>query len=195
MELVTIVHEASLQWRQEYERVVDAILCYAYSAGVLSINMCVEGLALTADFTLRTIMDPQKWTFIDENIPLMDYKGVRSLFKCLIYQQFNSIPAQLSPEQRRQLLPAERILLKILDPDLNVIPPIFTLTELSRGILKRAYMFPGLLRQVTHGRTQWDEILSVLISETMAEVIKAFLFYYELCFLISARYTLVHLSQ
>ncbi|VDM60553.1 unnamed protein product [Angiostrongylus costaricensis] len=260
MELVTIVHEASLQWRQEYERVVDAILYYAHSAGVLSINMCVEGLALTADFTLRTIMDPQKWTFIDENIPLMDYKGVRSLFKCLIYQQFNSIPAQLSPEQRRQLLPAERILLKILDPDLNVIPPIFTLTELSRGILKRAYMFPrlahrlselimyfravaelsyvigrcflfplpahpsfaasaascridhlttqishrapylpykaelrapqtyllymvirqprgkevlsGLLRQVTHGRTQWDEILSVLISETMAEVQK-----------------------
>ncbi|KAK5973909.1 hypothetical protein GCK32_001823 [Trichostrongylus colubriformis] len=205
-------------------------------------------------------MDPQKWIFIEENIPLMDYKGVRSLFKCLIYQQFNSIPAQLSPEQRRQLLPAERILLKILDPDLNVIPPIFTLTELSRGILKRAYMFPrlahrlselimyfravaelsyvigrcflfplpahpsftasaascridhlttqishrapylpykaelrapqtyllytvirqprgkevlsGLLRQVTHGRTQWDEILSVLISETMAEVQK-----------------------
>ncbi|KAJ1356108.1 hypothetical protein KIN20_013754 [Parelaphostrongylus tenuis] len=260
MELVTIVHEASLQWRQEYERVVDAILYYAHAAGVLSVNMCVEGLALTADFTLRTIMDPQKWTFIDENIPLMDYKGVRSLFKCLIYQQFNSIPAQLSPEQRRQLLPAERILLKILDPDLNVIPPIFTLTELSRGILKRAYMFPhlahrlselimyfravaelsyvigrcflfplpahpsfaasaascridhlttqishrapylpykaelrapqtyllymvirqprgkevlsGLLRQVTHGRTQWDEILSVLISETMAEVQK-----------------------
>ncbi|KAK6058723.1 hypothetical protein COOONC_03700 [Cooperia oncophora] len=231
MELVTIVHESSLQWRQEYERVVDAILYYAHAAGVLSINMCVEGLALTADFTLRTIMDPQKWIFIEENIPLMDYKGVRSLFKCLIYQQFNSIPAQLSPEQRRQLLPAERILLKILDPDLNVIPPIFTLTELSRGILKRAYMFPrlahrlselimyfravaelsyvigshrapylpykaelrapqtyllytvirqprgkevlsGLLRQVTHGRTQWDEILSVLISETMAEVQK-----------------------
>ncbi|CAJ0595260.1 unnamed protein product [Cylicocyclus nassatus] len=260
MELVTIVHEASAQWRQEYERVVDAILYYAHAAGVLSINMCVEGLALTADFTLRTIMDPQKWTFIEENIPLMDYKGVRSLFKCLIYQQFNSIPAQLSPEQRRQLLPPERILLKILDPDLNVIPPIFTLTELSRGILKRAYMFPrlahrlselimyfravaelsyvigrcflfplpahpsfaasaascridhlttqishrapylpykaelrapqtyllytvirqprgkevlsGLLRQVTHGRTQWDEILSVLISETMAEVQK-----------------------
>ncbi|ETN77577.1 hypothetical protein NECAME_10958 [Necator americanus] len=109
MELVTIVHEASLQWRQEYERVVDAILYYAHAAGVLSINMCVEGLALTADFTLRTIMDPQKWTFIEENIPLMDYKGVRSLFKCLIYQQFNSIPAQLSPEQRRQLLPAERV--------------------------------------------------------------------------------------
>ncbi|PIO74898.1 hypothetical protein TELCIR_03087 [Teladorsagia circumcincta] len=100
MELVTIVHEASLQWRQEYERVVDAILYYAHAAGVLSIKL---------------------------------------------------------------------ILLKILDPDLNVIPPIFTLTELSRGILKRAYMFPGLLRQVTHGRTQWDEILSVLISETMAE--------------------------
>ncbi|VDM68754.1 unnamed protein product [Strongylus vulgaris] len=81
MELVTIVHEASPQWRQEYERVVDAILYYAHAAGVLSINMCVEGLALTADFTLRTIMDPQKWTFIEENIPLMDYKGVRSLFK------------------------------------------------------------------------------------------------------------------
>ncbi|KAK5964997.1 hypothetical protein GCK32_016808, partial [Trichostrongylus colubriformis] len=102
MELVTIVHEAQLQWRQEYERVVDSILYYAHAAGVLSINMCVEGLALTADFTLRTIMDPQKWIFIEENIPLMDYKGVRSLFKCLIYQQFNSIPAQLSPEQRRQ---------------------------------------------------------------------------------------------
>ncbi|KAK6017938.1 hypothetical protein OSTOST_16532, partial [Ostertagia ostertagi] len=123
MELVTIVHEASY--------------------------MCVEGLALTADFTLRTIMDPQKWIFIEENIPLMDYKGVRSLFKCLIYQQFNSIPAQLSPEQRRQLLPAERILLKILDPDLNVIPPIFTLTELSRGILKRAYMFPRLAHRLS----------------------------------------------
>uniref|UniRef100_A0A8L8L183 Mediator of RNA polymerase II transcription subunit 23 n=1 Tax=Heligmosomoides polygyrus TaxID=6339 RepID=A0A8L8L183_HELPZ len=78
-ELVTIVHESTLQWRQEYERVVDAILYYAHAAGVLSINMCVEGLALTADFTLRTIMDPQKWTFIEENIPLMDYKGVRSL--------------------------------------------------------------------------------------------------------------------
>ncbi|KHJ92594.1 SH2 domain protein [Oesophagostomum dentatum] len=153
MELVTIVHEASPQWRQEYERVVDAILYYAHAAGVLSINMCVEGLALTADFTLRTIMDPQKWSFIEENIPLMDYKGVRSLFKCLIYQQFNSIPAQLSPEQRRQLLPAERfcfqILLKILDPDLNVIPPIFTLTELSRGILKRAYMFPRLAHRLS----------------------------------------------
>ncbi|EYC24424.1 hypothetical protein Y032_0014g2497 [Ancylostoma ceylanicum] len=145
MELVTIVHEASLQWRQEYERVVDAILYYAHAAGVLSINMCVEGLALTADFTLRTIMDPQKWTFIEENIPLMDYKGVRSLFN-----------------HRAPYLPYKA---ELRAPQTYLL---YTVIRQPRG----KEVLSGLLRQVTHGRTQWDEILSVLISETMAEVQK-----------------------
>uniref|UniRef100_A0A1I7X1Y2 Uncharacterized protein n=1 Tax=Heterorhabditis bacteriophora TaxID=37862 RepID=A0A1I7X1Y2_HETBA len=35
-----------------------------------------------------------------------------------------------------------QILLNVLDTDRNVIPPIFTMTEVSRGIGKRAYMFP-----------------------------------------------------
>ncbi|CAD6184732.1 unnamed protein product [Caenorhabditis auriculariae] len=74
----------------------------------------------------------------------MDYKGIRSLSRYLMDPQFNRLPLTLSLEEVQQLSIIEEILLMIMDRDSNVIPSIFTMTEVNKGVAKQAYIFPRL---------------------------------------------------
>lgn len=72
-----------------------------------------------------------------------------------------------------------QILLKILDPDLNVIPPIFTLTELSRGILKRAYMFPVSYCLLTKARLSVLSVFDPRYFQRLAHRLSELIMYFR----------------
>ncbi|PAV57811.1 hypothetical protein WR25_20143 [Diploscapter pachys] len=137
--------------RSTYEKVIDEILRYAYSEGALGLNRTVHGLILTSDFSLYTPLNLEKWRFIEECIPKLDYKGIQILIRTILINQFKDVPLVLSSEQMRQLTPIENMLLRLLDRENNALPAIFSMTEASRGsIVRSANIFPRLTATLSH---------------------------------------------
>ncbi|VDL76746.1 unnamed protein product [Nippostrongylus brasiliensis] len=150
-ELVTIVHESSLQWRQDYERVVDSILYYAHAAGRLAHRLSELIMYFRAVAELSYVIGR---CFL---FPLPAHPSfAASAASCRI----DHLTTQIS--HRAPYLPYKA---ELKAPQTYLL---YTVIRQPRG----KEVLSGLLRQVSHGRTQWDEILSVLISETMAEVQK-----------------------
>ncbi|CAI4221673.1 unnamed protein product [Auanema sp. JU1783] len=123
-----------------YERVIDHILLFAMKEQVLPMSTAIGGVILTADFTLKTGMSSFKWDMIMNYVESMDLKGMRHIFKTLIETQLVMLPQNISFEQRKQLIPVENLLLFIL----NKVPPIFTMSEISRCDV-RMHMFPRIV--------------------------------------------------
>ncbi|ULU14322.1 hypothetical protein L5515_002764 [Caenorhabditis briggsae] len=156
-ELIKLVHHVAEKNTQDkvfiaasYERVVDELLRYANQKEVISTTLCVEGLIMTSDFRMCSRIDQEKWKFIKECIPKIDYKGIRTIIRYILESQLRRLPYQLSPEKVNELRRVEDVLLKIVDRDLNLMPPLITLSEVMRGTPKQAHMFPRLTEKLAN---------------------------------------------
>lgn len=128
--------------RTNYERVVDQLLRYAHQKGAISTNLCAEGLIMTSDFRLCSRICQEKWKFINDCIPKIDYKGIRNILRYILESQLRRLPYSLSPEQVNEIRIVENVILHIVDRDSNLMPPLITLSEIMRGMPKQALMLP-----------------------------------------------------
>ncbi|EGT53382.1 CBN-SUR-2 protein [Caenorhabditis brenneri] len=133
-----------------YERVVDQLLRYAHQKGTISTNLCAEGLIMTSDFRMCSRIDQEKWKFIKDCIPKIDYKGIRNILRYILESQLRRLPFALSPEQVNELRIVEDVVLQIVDRDNNLMPPLITLSEVMRGMPKQALMLPRLTEKVAN---------------------------------------------
>ncbi|CAJ0960480.1 unnamed protein product, partial [Mesorhabditis belari] len=147
-EMIQIVQQEKSARKMETEMLIDKIFKTACQRGDISPNMCLEGLALTADFTLKTKLDGEKFRYIKENLRRIDYKGVRSLFSRIV-KSFSKLPMVLSAAQRKSMLPIEELMLYIMDRKSNLIPSLFVVTELQKDATK-VFMFPRLASAATY---------------------------------------------
>ncbi|CAB07385.2 Mediator of RNA polymerase II transcription subunit 23 [Caenorhabditis elegans] len=131
-----------------YERVVDQLLRYAHQKGAISTNLCAEGLIMTSDFRLCSRICQEKWKFINDCIPKIDYKGIRNILRYILESQLRRLPYSLSPEQVNEIRIVENVILHIVDRDSNLMPPLITLSEIMRGMPKQALMLPRLTEKL-----------------------------------------------
>lgn len=150
-ELIRLVHHCAEKYSPDkiflavmYERVVDELLLYAYKKETIALPQCIEGLIMTSDFRMCSRIDQKKWKFIGESIPKFDYRGIRSIIRYLLESQLRRLPWTLAPEKVHELRVVEDVVLKIIDRDSNLMPPLITLSEVIRGMPKQAHMFPRL---------------------------------------------------
>uniref|UniRef100_A0A915PWS5 Mediator of RNA polymerase II transcription subunit 23 n=1 Tax=Setaria digitata TaxID=48799 RepID=A0A915PWS5_9BILA len=107
-----------------YERILSSIFMAACNEGVLPLSDCCELLILCTNFTLTTPMDARKFEYMQKNLPLIDYKGLRNILKLLV------------------------MLLTLIDRQLNLLPCIFTITELHRvSNNSRAFLLPRVAKK------------------------------------------------
>lgn len=97
---------------------------------------------MTTDFRLCSRICQEKWKFINECIPKIDYKGIRNILRYILESQLRRLPFALAPEQVNELRIVENVILHIVDRDSNLMPPLITLSEIMRGMPKQAHMLP-----------------------------------------------------
>ncbi|MFH4975626.1 hypothetical protein AB6A40_002335 [Gnathostoma spinigerum] len=131
-----------------YETVLSNIFIAACDEGVLSLSECAELLILSTDFSLSTPMNPRKFEYMQQNLHLIDYKGLRNILKLLVVDRMQEIPAALTYHHRHMLLPVENMLLTLIDRRLNLLPCLFSITELNRvSNNTRAFLLPRVAKK------------------------------------------------
>uniref|UniRef100_A0A1I7UZR4 Mediator of RNA polymerase II transcription subunit 23 n=1 Tax=Caenorhabditis tropicalis TaxID=1561998 RepID=A0A1I7UZR4_9PELO len=133
-----------------YERVVDELFRHALKKEVISTTLCAEGLIMTTDFRLCSRICQEKWRFINECIPKIDYKGIRNILRYILESQLRRLPYELAPEQVNEVRIVENVILHIVDRDSNLMPPLITLSEIMRGMPKQAHMLPRLTEKLAN---------------------------------------------
>ncbi|VDK42283.1 unnamed protein product [Anisakis simplex] len=132
----------------QLERVLSSIFIAACNEGVLSLSECCELLILCTDFTLSTPIDARKFEYMQRNLHLIDYKGLRNILKLLVVERMQEVPSTITNHQRHMLLPVENMLLTLIDRQLNLLPCLFTITELHRvSSNSRAFLLPRVAKK------------------------------------------------
>uniref|UniRef100_A0A915BTY7 Mediator of RNA polymerase II transcription subunit 23 n=3 Tax=Parascaris univalens TaxID=6257 RepID=A0A915BTY7_PARUN len=132
----------------QLERVLSTIFIVACNEGVLSLSECCELLILCTDFTLSTPIDARKFEYMQRNLHLIDYKGLRNILKLLVVERMQEIPSTITHHHRHMLLPVENMLLTLIDRQLNLLPCLFTITELHRvSSNSRAFLLPRVAKK------------------------------------------------
>ncbi|VDM28407.1 unnamed protein product [Toxocara canis] len=158
------------------ERVLSSIFIAACNEGVLPLSDCCELLILCTDFTLSTPIDARKFEYMQRNLHLIDYKGLRNILKLLVVERMQEVPSMITHHHRQMLLPVEnvvvfgcstsshiqllhlilaetyggsfRMLLTLIDRQLNLLPCLFTITELHRvSSNSRAFLLPRVAKK------------------------------------------------
>ncbi|VDP12246.1 unnamed protein product, partial [Onchocerca flexuosa] len=131
-----------------YERILSSIFMAACNEGVLPLSDCCELLILCTNFTLTTPMDSRKFEYMQKNLHLIDYKGLRNILKLLVVERMQEVPSTITHHHRHMLLPVENMLLTLIDRQLNLLPCIFTITELHRvSSNSRAFLLPRVAKK------------------------------------------------
>ncbi|VDN00807.1 unnamed protein product [Thelazia callipaeda] len=131
-----------------YERILSSIFMTACNEGVLSLSDCCELLILSTNFTLTTPMDARKFEYMQKNLHLIDYKGLRNILKLLVVERMQEVPSTITHHHRHMLLPVENMLLTLIDRRLNLLPCLFTITELHRvSSNSRAFLLPRVAKK------------------------------------------------
>uniref|UniRef100_A0A158PT19 Mediator of RNA polymerase II transcription subunit 23 n=1 Tax=Brugia timori TaxID=42155 RepID=A0A158PT19_9BILA len=113
-----------------YERILSSIFMIACNEGVLPLSDCCELLILCTNFSLTTPMDSRKFEYMQKNLHLIDYKGLRNILKLLVVERM------------------QEMLLTLIDRQLNLLPCIFTITELHRvSNNSRAFLLPRVAKK------------------------------------------------
>ncbi|CAG9537310.1 unnamed protein product [Cercopithifilaria johnstoni] len=131
-----------------YERILSSIFMAACNEGILPLSDCCELLILCTNFTLTTPVDPRKFEYMQKNLHLIDYKGLRNILKLLVVERMQEVPSTITHHHRHMLLPVENMLLTLIDRQLNLLPCIFTITELHRvSSNSRAFLLPRVAKK------------------------------------------------
>ncbi|VIO96759.1 Uncharacterized protein BM_BM3929 [Brugia malayi] len=131
-----------------YERILSSIFMIACNEGVLPLSDCCELLILCTNFSLTTPMDSRKFEYMQKNLHLIDYKGLRNILKLLVVERMQEVPSTITHHHRHMLLPVENMLLTLIDRQLNLLPCIFTITELHRvSNNSRAFLLPRVAKK------------------------------------------------
>uniref|UniRef100_A0A1I8ETR1 Mediator of RNA polymerase II transcription subunit 23 n=1 Tax=Wuchereria bancrofti TaxID=6293 RepID=A0A1I8ETR1_WUCBA len=153
-----------------YERILSSIFMIACNEGVLPLSDCCELLILCTNFSLTTPMDSRKFEYMQKNLHLIDYKGLRNILKLLVVERMQEVPSTITHHHRHMLLPVENVrfshffgivlsnvfctkitfqmLLTLIDRQLNLLPCIFTITELHRvSNNSRAFLLPRVAKK------------------------------------------------
>uniref|UniRef100_A0A1I7VYP1 Mediator of RNA polymerase II transcription subunit 23 n=1 Tax=Loa loa TaxID=7209 RepID=A0A1I7VYP1_LOALO len=131
-----------------YERILSSIFMSACNEGVLPLSDCCELLILCTNFTLTTPIDSRKFEYMQKNLHLIDYKGLRNILKLLVVERMQEVPSTITHHHRHMLLPVENMLLTLIDRQLNLLPCIFTITELHRvSSNSRAFLLPRVAKK------------------------------------------------
>uniref|UniRef100_A0A0K0F4Y7 Mediator of RNA polymerase II transcription subunit 23 n=1 Tax=Strongyloides venezuelensis TaxID=75913 RepID=A0A0K0F4Y7_STRVS len=135
----------------EFEEILTFIINKLYKNQLLHHFHCFELHVLNTDYKLKIPIDKRKFTFMKENIHLLDYKEKRNIMKSLLVEKFEHIPMHLTEIQRQHVLPIEELILEIIDRENNYIPPLFTITEVFRLTLtSTAYLFPRISKKLVN---------------------------------------------
>lgn len=130
------------------ERILSSIFIAACNEGILSLSDCCELLILCTDFTLSTPIDARNFEFMQKNLHLIDYKGLRNILKLLVVERMQEVPSTITHHHRHMLLPVENMLLTLIDRQLNLLPCLFTITELHRvSSNSRAFLLPRVAKK------------------------------------------------
>lgn len=135
----------------EFEEMLTFIINKLYTNQLLHHFHCFELHVLNTDYKLKIPVNKKKFTFMKENIHLLDYKEKRNIMKSLLVEKFEHIPMHLTEVQRLHVLPIEEFILEIIDRENNYIPPLFTITEVFRLTLtSTAYLFPRVSKKLVN---------------------------------------------
>lgn len=131
-----------------FERILTKLFIAGYEKGVFNLPECCEFLVTCTDFTLRHPIDAKKFEFMQSKLHLIDYKGLRSILKLLVVDRMQEMPSQISHYHRQMLLPLENMLLTLIERQLNLLPCLFTITELQRiSVNSRAFLLPRVAKK------------------------------------------------
>lgn len=82
-----------------------------FEVNCVSFRECCELLILCTDFTLSTPIDARKFEYMQRNLHLIDYKGLRNILKLLVVERMQEIPSTITHHHRHMLLPVENVIL------------------------------------------------------------------------------------